>query len=108
VDFDAGCGVTDFLVANPSDFVTGLVVGTPASANRYGRSQNLGFGVGQTGGAPQPFDPNAIGEYTLVYTVFEKGTDTVLAQVDIAVQTPTPGAAALAGVGGFAALRRRR
>jgi len=106
IDFDAGFGVQNF-VSVDVDLQAGLL--GQGGAIQGGDSQNLGFSFWQ--GFPffaPAFDPNAIGEYDLVYTVFEKGTSNVLAQADIVVQVPTPGAAAVAGLAGFAALRRRR
>lgn len=105
IDFDAGFGVTDFLSIDVD--ASAPLVGI-AGLSQYGDSQNLGFNIFQLAGAPQAFDPNAVGEYDLTYTVFEKGTSNVLARTDITVVVPAPGAAAVACVVGLTSVRRRR
>ena len=105
IDFDPAFGAQDF-VSIDVDFQAGLL--GQGGASQGGDSQNLGFSFWQNLFSAPTFDPNAVGEYDLVYTVFQKGTDNVLAQADITVVVPTPGTAGLLALAGLTATRRRR
>lgn len=78
-------------------------------------SQNPGFSfwndpgfLALTGaGNHGAFDPNALGTYRLQLDVVRAGNTISSSEMFVNV-VPAPGAAALAGVGGLAALRRRR
>ena len=76
--------------------------------SQLGDSQNLGFGFWTALFGAPGFDANAAGEYDFELTVFEKGTSNVIAQSNVAVVVPAPGAAALAGIAGLGLVRRRR
>lgn len=104
VDFDPGFGSQDFVTIDV-DFQA--VLFGQGGLSSTGDSQNLGFGFWAGLGA-SGFDPNAVGEYDIVLSVFDKSTGAEIAVSDITVVVPTPGAASIAFIGGIAALRRRR
>jgi len=79
----------------------------PVGAQLAQDSWNTGFGFlsAPLGG----FDPSVAGDYTLTFAAVGVGNGEDLGSVSITVRViPTPGAVALAGLGGLAATRRRR
>jgi len=79
----------------------------PAGSQVAQNSWNTGFGFLNIplGG----FDPSVAGDYTLSFAAVDLASGDSLGGVSITVRViPTPGAIALAGLGGLAAVRRRR
>lgn len=77
-----------------------------ASLSLTQASQNLGFSFWSAIGAPVTFDPNAVGTYE--FTLSASQGSSVLSSVQMFVQVPTPGSAAVLGMAGVIAARRRR
>lgn len=103
VDFDNGFGAQDFVNIDLNFFLDGLNVNTAAD------SQNLAFSFWQLPPFNAPsFDPTAPGEYDIDLTVRDQ-SGAIAARTAIVVEVvPSPGTAALLGLGGLVAMRRRR
>ena len=92
--------------------------GVPVNNTLYQNSWNTGFGFINAGYAiPVPpsfvpgigFDVNLLGDYILTLTAIDNDTQAEIGNVTaIARVVPTPASAALLGLSGLAALRRRR
>ncbi|MEN0020051.1 MAG: hypothetical protein AAF747_04105 [Planctomycetota bacterium] len=107
LDFDSGVGSTSFVtvdLGNP--LAQGLGVGLNTDSG--GGSQNLGFGFWQLDPNALPFDVNAAGEYELVIRVVDEPGNEVGRATAFVNVVPTPASAAMLGLAGMAAARRRR
>jgi hypothetical protein len=111
VDFDAGFGVQSWVSLDITNFLAANLITSPSG----GGSQNPGFGFWAVdvpfildASGYMAFDPNAIGEYD-VKMVLTEVTGAPLLETSIVVEVvPAPSAAALLGLGGLLASRRRR
>lgn len=112
IDWDPSAGV-DQRTYNLSTLMVGSGVG---SLTLLQSSQNPGFSfwdsasfLALTGTTARtaPFNPNALGTYRMQLDVVRGGTTISSAEMFVNV-VPTPGAAALLGLGGLAMGRRRR
>lgn len=103
VDFDSGFGMQDFVAVDLNAFLDPLNINTAAD------SQNLAFGFWQLPPFNAPaFDPNAFGEYDIDLTVRDLSGSIVARSAIVIEVVPGPGSAALLGLGGLVAMRRRR
>lgn len=106
IDFDPAFGSAAFTTIDVS---AALISQGFGGLSVFGDSQNLDFDFWQTLFLAPPFDPNAPGEYEMVFTVIDPAGNNVIAETFAVVEVvPTPGAVALLGIGGFTAMRRRR
>jgi len=117
VDFDPGFGSQSWVSLDISQSLTNFFVDGVTSAD--GGSQNLDFGFwGNSTSGPGMleldasghivFNADALGEYDANIQVLD-ASGGLLARADIVVEVvPAPGAAALLGLGGLVATRRRR
>ncbi|HYD00704.1 MAG TPA: hypothetical protein VEB22_05705 [Phycisphaerales bacterium] len=110
IDWDPTAGV-DQRTYNMSAL---MQAGGAGSLSLLQDSQNPGFSfwndpifLAISGAAPRFFDPNATGTYRFQLDVIRGGTPVSSTEMFVNV-TPTPGAAALFGLGTLAAFRRRR
>lgn len=106
IDFDPTFGSALFTNV---DITAGAIAQGFGGLSILGDSQNLDFDFWQILFGAPAFDPNAPGEYELVFTVRDPANSAILAEaVNIVEVVPTPGAAALLGLGSITAMRRRR
>jgi len=106
VDFDPTSGVANFVTV---DLTSAAILQGGGGLSVFGDSQNLDFSFWQDVLGAPAFDPNAPGEYELIFSVIDPAGDVLLAETQAFVQVvPTPGAAGLLALGGLASIRRRR
>ncbi len=111
VDFDAGFGTQSWVTLDLTNFFFFNAITSPSG----GGSQNPGFGFWAVdvplildASGYMAFDPNAVGEYD-VKMVLTEVTGAPLLETSIVVEVvPSPSSAALLGLGGLLATRRRR
>ncbi len=106
IDFDPAFGSSLFTNV---DFTASAISQGFGFLTQVGDSQNLDFDFWQLLLGAPAFDPNAGGEYELVFTVRDPANNFILAETTNFVEVaPTPGAAAILGLGGVVAMRRKR
>ncbi|MBL4809515.1 MAG: PEP-CTERM sorting domain-containing protein [Phycisphaerales bacterium] len=115
VDFDAGFGTQSWVTLDITQTLQNFFLNTSSG----GDSQNLNFSFWSTSTSGlfnreldatnyMAFDANAFGEYDINLSLRD-AAGAMLAESAIVVEVvPTPGSMALLGLGGLAAVRRRR
>jgi len=103
VDFDPGVGAQDLITLDMNSILDGLGLSAVASTQNIGAAfwQSPGFG------AP-PFDANAPGEYDVILTVHDLDGNLSARSAIVVRVVPAPGSAAVLGLCGLLAARRRR